>query len=111
LLEKFDILFVKDIKIQINPLIEILRSGLPFSIQMSLLSINNIFVQRNINLYGPIIISANTAAASIETMIYNVINSIYSSSVVFISYNHGAKKIILRKLYFAFHQVLFLFWF
>ena len=81
-----------NIRLSKEPLIKILRYGLPSGIQSSVYSISNILVQTSVNSFGSAAIAGSSASTSI-TDFYNVmVNSMYQSAIVFSGQNYGAKQ-------------------
>ena len=72
---------------------EILRIGLPAGIQSSLFSISNVIIQASVNLFGPSVMSGNSAASNIENYVYIAMNSVYHAALSFTGQNVGARKI------------------
>lgn len=85
-------LYLKKMRIYKEPLLKILKYGVPSGIQSSVYSISNILVQSSINSFGSAAIAGSSATTSI-TDFYNVsVNSLYQAAIVFVSQNFGAKK-------------------
>ncbi|MCF0131492.1 MAG: MATE family efflux transporter [Pseudobutyrivibrio sp.] len=71
---------------------QVVVQGLPMGIQNSVISIGNIVVQRNINLFGSYAMSGMGAYSRIEGFVFLPINCMSMSLPTFISQNLGAKK-------------------
>ena len=71
---------------------EIIRLGIPTAIQMSLVSISNLFVQRYINAFGSSVMAGVGAAKKIDKFIGLIPQSIALASMTFVSQNLGAEK-------------------
>ena len=82
-------------KLRINKkaLIEITKIGLPAGIQSSIFSISNVLIQSSVNMFGPVVMNGNSAAASVEGFVYTAMNSVYHASLAFMGQNVGAKKV------------------
>lgn len=82
----------KKMCIKKEPLLKILRVGLPTGIQSSMFSIANVIVQSAVNSFGSIAISGVSAAANIEGFVYTVMHSFCQTAMNFTGQNMGAKK-------------------
>ena len=71
-------------------LMKIIRIGLPAGIQSSLFGISNVLIQSSINSFGDILVSGNSAAQSIDSFLYVMMNSFHQTAVNFIGQNMGA---------------------
>ncbi len=72
---------------------EIIRLGIPASIQSSMFSVSNITIQSAVNSFdSAVILAGNSAASNIEGFVYIMANSFYHAVMTFISQNVGAKK-------------------
>lgn len=71
---------------------EVIRQGLPTGIQNSVISIGNMVVQTNINLFGSYAMSGYGAYAKIEGFVFLPITSMSMTLPTFISQNLGARK-------------------
>ncbi|MCQ2380560.1 MAG: MATE family efflux transporter [Victivallaceae bacterium] len=66
--------------------------GLPAALQSSCYSISNALIQSTVNSYGSATIAGNTAAASIEAMIYIGSWAFHQTALSFVGQNYGARK-------------------
>ncbi|MBR5156486.1 MAG: MATE family efflux transporter [Clostridia bacterium] len=83
---------LRKIRFYKEPVLKIIRFGLPSGIQSSVYSISNILVQSSVNSFGSAAIAGSAATSSI-TEFYNAMsNGMYQASIVFASQNFGAKK-------------------
>lgn len=73
-------------------LIKMIRIGLPAGIQGSLFSISNVMIQSSINSFGEVVMSGNTAAATIEGFVYVTLNAFHQSALNFTGQNAGAGR-------------------
>ena len=80
------------LRIDKNSLIEITKIGLPAGIQSSIFSISNVLIQSSVNMFGPVVMNGNSAAASVEGFVYTAMNSVYHASLAFMGQNVGAKN-------------------
>ena len=74
------------------PLMRIIRIGLPAGLQGSLFGISNVLIQSSINSFGDILVSGNSAAASIDGFLYVIMNAFHQTAVNFIGQNMGAAQ-------------------
>lgn len=83
---------IKKIKIHREQLREMIALGIPAGIQGSLFSLSNVIIQSSINSCGSDVIAGNSAAASIEGMVYIAMNSFFHAILTFTGQNLGAHK-------------------
>ncbi len=86
-------LFLRQLHISKDKLLQIARVGLPAGIQGAVFSISNVLIQSSINSFGSVVMAGNTAASNIEGFVYTSMNSLYQASLSFTSQNIGAKKV------------------
>ncbi len=93
----------KKVKIHADSLKEMLRIGLPSAIQGACFSISNITIQSSVNSFGWQAIAGNTAAQSLEGLVYVAMSSLFYSAISFTGQNHGAKKYkrIVRSIFYC----------
>ena len=75
-----------------EPLLKMVRIGLPAGIQGSLFSISNVIIQSSVNSFGSVLMSGNAAAANIEGFVYVALNAFHQTTVNFIGQNVGAQQ-------------------
>lgn len=83
---------LRELKIYRQKLLRIISIGLPAGIQGSLFSLSNVLIQSSINSFGADAIAGSSAASSIESFVYIMMNSFYQSAITFSGQNMGAKK-------------------
>lgn len=83
-------LVLKKIKIYAEELKEIILLGIPAGIQSSVFSISNIIIQSSINSCGSDVMAGNSAAASVEGIVYIAMNSFFHATLTFTGQNYGA---------------------
>ncbi len=83
----------KELKIDSAILREILRIGLPTGVQMSVISIANVLVQRNINSFGADAMAACGSYAKVEGFVFMPITCFSLALTTFISQNLGAGRL------------------
>ena len=81
---------IKELRMEKEMLLQILRIGLPAGIQSALFNISNVLIQSSINSFGSIAMAGNTAASNIEGFVYTSMNAVYQASINFTSQNVGA---------------------
>ncbi len=84
---------LKELKISLNELKQIIKIGLPAGIQSSIFSISNVLIQSSVNMFGTVAMNGNTAAQSIEGFVYTSMNSVYHASLAFTGQNYGARNV------------------
>ncbi len=83
---------LRHLKIYKEKLGEILRIGIPAGVQSSLFSISNIMIQSSVNGFGSAAMAGNSAASSVESFEYTLMNSFHQSALSFTGQNVGAKQ-------------------
>ena len=83
---------IKKIKIHHEELRGMITLGVPAGIQGSLFSLSNVIIQSSINSCGSDVIAGNSAAASIEGMVYIAMNSFFHAVLTFTGQNLGAHR-------------------
>ena len=81
------------LRLDMPSLARIVRIGLPAGIQSAVFSIANIVVQSAINSLGTEYMAASSAAQSIETVNYSVLNSFSQACTTFVGQNYGARQL------------------
>ena len=85
-------LILKKLGIDKQIMIKILRIGIPAGFQGVVFSLSNVVIQSSINGFGPIVMAANSAAASIEGFVWVSMNAFSQAAISFVSQNIGAGK-------------------
>ena len=82
---------------------EMLKIGLPAGMQGAMFSISNITIQSAVNSFGWQAIAGNTAALSLEGIVYVACSSYYYTAISFVGQNHGAGKIdrIIKSVFYC----------
>lgn len=83
---------LKKLRIKARVMGTIAKIGLPAGFQGVIFSLSNVVIQSSINPFGDIVVSGNSAAASIEGFIYMAMNTFHQSAVSFTGQNVGAKR-------------------
>lgn len=83
----------KDMRIDLTTLKSMMWIGLPAGIQGSFFSISNLTIQSSINSFGALCMAGNTAALSLESIVYVGSYSYHQTAISFSGQNYGAGKI------------------
>lgn len=81
---------IKKIKMYASEFKEILMLGIPAGIQGSVFSLSNVIIQSSINACGSDAMAGNSAASSVEGMVYIAMNSFFHATLTFVGQNYGA---------------------
>ena len=84
---------LKKLKLHKDKVKRILQVGLPAGFQGAIFSISNVLIQSSVNSFGSIAVAGNTATASLEGFIYNVMNAFHQTALSFTGQNMGAKRV------------------
>ena len=84
---------LKELRIYKRQLIDIAKVGLPAGLQGSLFSISNVLIQTSVNVFGVVVVAANSAGGNLEGFVYTAMNAIHQAALTFASQNLGAGKI------------------
>lgn len=82
----------KQLRIDKEKLVSIVRIGLPAGLQSLLFSISNVLIQSAINSFGTTMVAASSAASNVEGFIGTTMNAYYNAAITFTGQNMGAKK-------------------
>lgn len=85
-------LYPKELKIEKETAVDILKIGLPAGVQGMVFSLSNVVVQSSVNTFGSIVVAGNSAANNIEGFVYNIMNAFYQACMTFTGQNIGAKR-------------------
>lgn len=109
--EKGDIHFeAKAMCIDRRQLKEMLRIGVPSSINSSMFTIANVLLQTTINSFGHLYVAGSGAAGQIENLLYTAIGGFYTTVLAFTSQNFGAHKTRrIRRVLWEGHLINFAF--
>lgn len=83
---------LKELRINKNKFIEMLRYGLPAGLQGTLFSLSNVIIQSSINSFGSVVMAGNAAAANLEGFVYMAMNAFHHTALSFTSQNYGGGK-------------------
>lgn len=85
-------LFWKRLKICRYDLVQILKIGIPASIQSVCFSLSNVLIQSSINTCGANAIAGNTAGYNLESFVFACVDAVSQACLTFVGQNMGAKK-------------------
>lgn len=80
---------------------EIFKVGIPIGLRSVAMPVSNVLIQSSINSFGAVVIAGNSAAVSLENMIYAILESIQQTLITVTSQNYGAGK--YDRIIHAFH--------
>lgn len=85
---------VENFKLRIHKdkLRKILYIGIPNALHGTLISFSNVLIQSSLNTFSSVAVTGSSAAANIETYVYQVLSCFHQSSLNFIGQNYGAGK-------------------
>ncbi len=83
---------LKKIKIDVRMMKRILAIGIPSGIQQSIISLSNVIVQANINIYGSAAMAGYGASSKIDGFVTLPLQSFCIAATTFTGQNIGAKK-------------------
>ena len=83
---------LRECRINLRSLKEIIRIGLPAGLQGSLFSISNVLIQSSVNSFGSLVVAGNGVASNIEGFVYTAMNALHQADMTFASQNYGAGK-------------------
>ena len=83
---------LRELKIYPARLAEIVKIGIPASLQGMVFSFSNLAIQAAVNGFGSVAVAGNSAASSVEGFIYLPVNAFYQAVMPFTSQNLGAEK-------------------
>ena len=84
--------YLKELKVYKDKLIEMAKIGLPAGMQGAVFSISNVLIQSSINSFESVAMAGNTAAGNLEGFVYNAMNSFHQTALSFTGQNMGARK-------------------
>lgn len=82
----------KKLRFYKEPVLKMLRIGLPAGIQGSVFAASNVIIQSSINSFGDVLMSGNAAAGNIDGFVYVVQNAFQQTAVNFVGQNTGARQ-------------------
>lgn len=85
-------IYIKKLRFYPKKFLQLLRYGLPISLQSCLFSISNTIFQSTVNSFGPAAIAGSSIATSIEGYLSQVTSAFQNAAMTFAGQNYGAKK-------------------
>ena len=81
-----------NLRIHKDKLLALLRISIPAGFQNAIFYVANLFVQVGVNSFSATYVSANSAAANADGLVYDVMAAFYTACGSFIGQNYGAGK-------------------
>jgi len=72
---------------------QVVRIGVPASLQSVLMSVSNVVTQSGINSFGEVVMAGSGASGNIEGFVWTAMNSFYQACLTFTGSNLGAKQL------------------
>lgn len=96
-------LHLDQLKIHKDKLTALLCISIPSALQNAIFHFANLFVQVGVNTFSAVYVSANSAAANADGLVYDVMAAFYTACGSFIGQNYGAgkKKRILQSYFIS----------
>lgn len=82
----------KEIKPNKLDTFELLKIGVPASLQNAIFAIANLFIQGSVNTFDIVMVNGNSAASNYDALVYDVMAAFYYAGSSFIGQNFGAGK-------------------
>ena len=82
----------RDCHISKDMVMNVMRLGVPMSLQFGLIAISSMAVQRIVNSYGTVMVAAFTATSRIEQLIHQPYGTLGTSLATYCGQNYGARK-------------------
>lgn len=84
---------LKNMRVDWEIFVRILKIGVPASVQGLMFSISNVIIQSSINSFGAVVVAGNSAAGNIDGFVYVSMNAFYQANLSFTSQNIGAGRV------------------
>ena len=75
-----------------EPLLKMIRIGVPAGIQGSMFSASNVALQSAVNTFGAVAVSGNAAVSNLEGFMYVIENAFHQTAVNYVGQNCGAQQ-------------------
>ncbi|MBO4267663.1 MAG: MATE family efflux transporter [Lachnospiraceae bacterium] len=82
----------RDCHVSKDMVINVMRLGVPMSLQYALIAVSSMAVQRIVNSYGTVMVAAFTATSRIEQLIHQPYGTLGTSLATYCGQNYGARK-------------------
>ncbi len=90
----------RSVRIEKEPLLSVLKTGIPAGIQGAIFSVSNVFIQSGINSFGEYAIAGSSLALNFEYFTYDIASAFAQAAVTFTSQNYGAGNLVrCRKIF------------
>ena len=83
---------LRKVHIYKEPLLKMLRIGVPAGIQSSMFSASNVALQSAVNTFGSVAVSGNAAVGNLEGFMYVIENAFHQTAVNYVGQNCGAQQ-------------------
>lgn len=83
---------LRKVHIYKEPLVKMLRIGIPAGIQSSMFSASNVALQSAVNTFGSVAVSGNAAVSNLEGFMYVIVNAFHQTAVNYVGQNCGAQQ-------------------
>ncbi len=83
----------RNLRLVKEPVLRMLRIGIPAGLQGVVFSISNVCIQSGVNSFGPDVIAGSSVATYFEFFSFFLINAFSQAAVTFISQNYGAGQL------------------
>lgn len=83
---------LRKVHIYKEPLLKMLRIGIPAGIQSSMFSASNVALQSAVNTFGSVAVSGNAAVSNLEGFMYVIENAFHQTAVNYVGQNCGAQQ-------------------
>ena len=83
---------LRKVHIYKEPLVKMLRIGIPAGIQSSMFSASNVALQSAVNTFGSVAVSGNAAVSNLEGFMYVIENAFHQTAVNYVGQNCGAQQ-------------------
>ena len=95
---------LREMRIDWEIFLEILKIGVPAGIQSSCFAVSNMIIQSSINSFGPLAMAGTTAVLGLEGIVYVGSYAFHQTAITFVAQNLGGRKYkrILKSLYSCF---------
>ena len=85
-------LHLRNLQFDTSVLKQLLSQGIPVSLYQILFPLSDLQIQSAVNSFGSVVVAANSASSSIESIIYAFVVSLGTACRVFVGQNLGAEK-------------------
>lgn len=83
---------IRNLHISKDPLLQMLKTGVPAALQSMVFSVANISIQSGVNSFGSEAIAGSAAATNFELFDYHMVNAFNQAAVTFVGQNYAAKQ-------------------